>query len=142
MAPLLTDVMVNEYPQYVPGKYRRLRDSTGNYIMCSMPSKSGNGKPCRYYSNGRFNGAPVCSGHFQTDAYSKKQLLKKVIKLKECEEMECPVCMETFTATNSSTCGHKVCSSCCRQMKDSGRTMSCPLCRDMRFIWFVELTCM
>lgn len=129
----VTDVRVNEYPQFVPGKYNKMLDTRfGVYVRCSMSAKSGNGKPCKYYAHGRVNGAPVCSGHFPP----------LVIKLKVCKEVECPVCMEEFVATQSSLCGHKVCSSCCRQMRDSGRTMTCPLCRDVRFKLFAELTCM
>lgn len=54
-------------------------------------------------------------------------------------KVECPVCMEEFISIQSSMCGHKVCSPCCRRMRDSGRTLSCPMCRDMRFKFFVEL---
>ena len=145
----VTDVRINEYPQYVPGKYSKMVDSrVGVYLRCSMTAKSGNGKPCRYYAHGRLNGSPVCSGHFPPPATYKdfkrlkdERLRTEVVQLKECEEVECPVCMEEFVAVHSSLCGHKVCSSCCRHMKESGRTMTCPMCRDVRFKSFAELTC-
>ncbi len=145
----VTDVRINEYPQYNPGKYNKMFDArVGVYVRCSMSAKSGNGKPCKYYAHGRVNGAPVCSGHFPPLATYKdfkrlndERLRKEVVQLKECEEVECPVCMEDFVAFQSSLCGHKVCSSCCRHMRDSGRTTNCPLCRDVRFRAFVELTC-
>jgi hypothetical protein len=145
----VTDVRINEYPQYVPGKYSKMFDSrVGVYLRCSMKAKSGNGKPCRYYAHGRLNGSLVCSGHFPPLATYKdfkrlkdERLRTEVVHLKECEEVECPVCMEEFVAVHSSLCGHKVCSSCCRHMKESGRTMTCPMCRDVRFKSFAELTC-
>jgi len=65
----------------------------------------------------------------------------RLLKLMGEIKMDCPVCMEEFVITQSSMCGHKVCSSCCRNMRDSGRTLSCPLCRDERFKFFVELMC-
>ena len=54
---------------------------------------------------------------------------------------ECPVCMDEFIVTKSSSCGHAVCSQCCRHMKETGRTLTCPMCRDVRFKLFVELMC-
>ena len=145
----VTDVRINEYPQYNPGKYNKMFDArVGVYVRCSMSAKSGNGKPCKYYAHGRVNGAPVCSGHFPPLATYKdfkrlndERLRKEVVQLKECEEVECPVCMEDFVAFQSSLCGHQVSSSCCRNMRDSARTTNCPLCRDVRFRAFVELTC-
>jgi hypothetical protein len=48
-------------------------------------------------------------------------------------EDDCPICLETYTLTRRAPCGHHVCSGCCLSMKDAGRTIVCPLCRDKRF---------
>jgi hypothetical protein len=48
-------------------------------------------------------------------------------------EDDCPICLETYTLTRRAPCGHHVCSGCCLRMKDAGRTIVCPLCRDKRF---------
>ena len=70
--------------------------------------------------------------------------VSRIVRVRRANEArqlvsECPVCMEEFISTQSSMCGHKVCASCCRRMRDSGRTLSCPMCRDMRFKFFVGL---
>ena len=53
-------------------------------------------------------------------------------------EDECPICMEDYMVTRTATCGHHACSTCCRHMKESGRTLNCPLCRDNRFRSLVD----
>jgi hypothetical protein len=133
--------------RFFGGKYAKYMDLARGVleVKCSMQAKSGNGKPCRYYAHGCLDGTPVCSGHFPKFAPVQKMLstrelmLTKVVQLKECTEVECPVCMEDFIATESSMCGHTVCSSCCHQMKATGRTLMCPMCRDPRFKSLVEL---
>ena len=50
------------------------------------------------------------------------------------EEDECPVCLDDYIPAIKSVCGHHVCQSCLKGMKDSGRTVCCPLCRDPRFL--------
>lgn len=56
-----------------------------------------------------------------------------VLELSVCSEDECPVCLEDFIPVVSAQCGHHVCSTCCRGMLATGRTLRCPLCRDTRF---------
>ena len=55
------------------------------------------------------------------------------VHLDVLEELECPVCLDDFIATKQPLCGHKVCPECCKNMKKSGRTLCCPICRDPRF---------
>jgi hypothetical protein len=69
-------------------------------------------------------------------------MLNNVVRLEESETVECPVCMDEFVATETARCGHTVCSACCSHMKESGRTLKCPMCRDTRFASFVEFKCM
>ena len=61
-----------------------------------------------------------------------------VLELTVCMEDECPVCLEDFIPVASAKCGHHVCVSCCRGMHATGRTLTCPLCRDTRFGALVE----
>jgi hypothetical protein len=53
-------------------------------------------------------------------------------------EDECPICMEEYIVTRKSVCGHHACTTCCRNMKESGRILNCPLCRDNRFRMLVD----
>jgi hypothetical protein len=53
-------------------------------------------------------------------------------------EDECPICMEEYIVTRKSICGHHACTTCCRNMKESGRILNCPLCRDNRFRTLVD----
>lgn len=55
------------------------------------------------------------------------------VHLDVLEEVECPVCLDDFIATIQPLCGHKVCPECCKSMKESGRTVCCPICRDPQF---------
>ena len=139
--PVLTGV--NMYN----GKYVRYMDLARRMldVKCTKTAKSGNGKPCRYYANGLLDGVPVCSHHFPPFApvsMSKPQrdlMATKVVHLIDSEAVECPVCLEEFAATETAMCGHVVCAPCCRQMKATGRTLVCPLCRDTRFASLVAL---
>ena len=74
----------------------------------------------------------------ELSAYSddfKRRCLRSVgvIELSVLSEEECPVCMESYVPTASAQCGHHVCSTCCRGMRDTGRSLTCPMCRDVRF---------
>ena len=55
------------------------------------------------------------------------------VHLDVLEELECPVCLDDYIPVIKSVCGHHACQSCLKGMKDSGRTVCCPLCRDPRF---------
>jgi len=132
---VLTDVRIGS-----TGKPCKLFDYNGLYythVHCS--GLTAYGDPCKRFANGRLDGLPVCTTHFKPIKPKKRP--RNVIDLNVCEEVECPVCMEDFIATESSLCGHKVCSTCCQHMKESGRTLTCPLCRDVRFKAFVDLKC-
>ena len=48
-------------------------------------------------------------------------------------EDECPICMEDYVVIRKAPCGHHACPDCCLQMHTAGRTLKCPLCRDMGF---------
>lgn len=124
------------------GKYFRYMDLDRDilWVKCSMTAKSGSGKPCKYYANGSLDGTPLCSGHFPPFAPKQVAMKCNVVQLDECEDVECPVCMEDFIAIESAMCGHKVCMPCCRRMKASGRTPVCPMCRDPRFKSLVDLS--
>lgn len=52
---------------------------------------------------------------------------------KQMVEDECPICMEDYVVIRKAPCGHHACPDCCLQMNASGRTVKCPLCRDMGF---------
>ena len=52
---------------------------------------------------------------------------------KQMVEDECPICMEDYVVIRKAPCGHHACPDCCLQMHTAGRTLKCPLCRDMGF---------
>lgn len=118
---MLTDAHLDLY-----GKYETLVGPTCVPYRC---------RHCRRYANGRLDGKPVCSDHFDT-VESKKMIVKKLlVKFADgiLSEEECPVCMEDFIPVATAVCGHRVCSDCCRGMQETGRTIMCPMCRDTRF---------
>lgn len=55
------------------------------------------------------------------------------------EEDECPVCLDDYIPIVKSLCGHHVCQSCCKGMKNSGQAICCPICRDTRFKGLVNI---
>jgi hypothetical protein len=55
------------------------------------------------------------------------------------EELECPVCLEDYIPIMKAVCGHHVCKECSKSMKESGRTICCPLCRDDRFSLYTRV---
>jgi hypothetical protein len=56
-----------------------------------------------------------------------------VIELTVLTESECPICLDEYVPVASAQCGHHACATCCRGMLATGRTLTCPLCRDDRF---------
>ena len=55
-------------------------------------------------------------------------------------EDECPICMEDYVVIRKAPCGHHACPDCCLQMHTAGRTLKCPLCRDVGFRRLVNYT--
>lgn len=45
---------------------------------------------------------------------------------------ECPVCLETYTNSYGSTCGHSVCVPCLKRMNENNLS-TCPMCRSELF---------
>ncbi len=150
------------------GKPCLLRGPAPYHDLMRCTGVTAYGDACRRYAHGRLDGFPVCEAHFtpvkprkrptpeQVEAQKRRaiekararararaqlRLVTKVVQLKECTEVECPVCMDEFVATETAQCGHTVCSTCCSHMKESGRTLKCPLCRDTRFASFIEFKC-
>ena len=127
---MLTHTYLNEY-----GKYRKLM--TTDHVLIRCTGRTAYGDPCRRYANGCLDGSFVCRAHFKPMKPRKRKM--KVIEMIVCTEDECPVCLEEFIPFAKSKCGHSVCSACCRGMKDTGRTLVCPLCRDARFKDLVDM---
>jgi hypothetical protein len=74
-------------------------------------------------------GSPYCKSHGPASTHISPTVL---------EEDECPVCLDDYIPTIKSLCGHHVCQSCCKSMKESGRTICCPICRDSRFKYYLN----
>ena len=150
------------------GKPCLLRGPAPHHDLVRCTGVTAYGDPCKRYAHGRLDGSPVCKSHFtpvkprnrptpeQVEAQKRRAIVKaraqlrlmrlvtmlnNVVKLEESETAECPVCMDEFVATEKARCGHTVCSTCCSHMKESGRTLKCPMCRDTRFASFVEYKC-
>jgi hypothetical protein len=73
----------------------------------------------------------VCSVHIKPVKPRKRP--SPVIELSMLSEAECPICLEEYVPTASAKCGHHACATCCRGMQATGRTLTCPMCRDGRF---------
>ena len=78
-------------------------------------------------------GTPCMKGVKRGSLFCKHHTLNSYVKCDVLEEDECPVCLDDYIPTIKSLCGHHACQSCCKSMKESGRTICCPLCRDSRF---------
>ncbi len=78
------------------------------------------GNPCKHWAT--TDG--VCSAHVKP---------VKPRKRPSPVEAECPICLEEYLSVASAKCGHRACATCCRGMLATGRTLTCPMCRDDRF---------
>ena len=74
--------------------------------------------------------APTDPGYAPTDKPVADEPLPEEERM---VEDECPIRMEEYTVIRKAPCGHHACPDCCLQMKAAGRTLKCPLCRDMGF---------
>ena len=82
-------------------------------------------------ANERVDVAAVCSVHIKPVKPRKRP--SPVIELSVLSEAECPICLEEYVPAASAKCGHHACATCCRGMQATGRTLTCPMCRDGRF---------
>ena len=106
-----------------------LLDEHTALIRCTGRTAYGN--PCKRWANDRVDGVAVCTVHFKPVKPRKRP--SPVIELSVLTESECPICLEEYVPVASAKCGHHACATCCRGMQATGRTLTCPMCRDGRF---------